>query len=168
MIARQRLRVVAGLRRVLANSRATLSSELATALDRRDDASGHLLVGFEHVASDPCQHEPAEARGIGDRGAQQGLRAEREPDRVARPLGEGVDDSTRQVGIRLWVVRFGGRAVAQQIDADHFPAGIGEQVGEPGPLPRRCERSTPAVNEHHRWRAGVVEHPRSVGRGACS
>ena len=47
---------------------------------------------------------------------------------------------------------FGRGAVAEQVDADHVAAGVGEQVGEAAALPGRLERATPAVHEDHRDR----------------
>ena len=64
----------------------------------------------------------------------------------------GSASSTRraEVGVRLGVVRLGCRAVAEQIDADHLPAGVLQQLGEAAALPRGRERSTPTVHEYHR------------------
>ena len=166
MIAAQRRRVVPRLRRVLSEQPrhvvASSTRRVAAAGDRGDDASRHLVVALEHVAPDARQHEPAEATRLGDRSPQQGVRAEREADRVDGPVGERGDDAIGEVGVGVWVVRLGRCAVAEQIDADHLPPGVGEQVGEPRSLPRGGERPAPSVHEHHR-RCTASVRPRQHG-----
>ena len=40
--------------------------------------------------------------------------------------------------------------MAEQVDADHLESGVVEQGGETVALPRRGERASPTVDEHHR------------------
>ncbi len=69
--------------------------------------------------------------------------------------GRSGSASTTRVGevvVGVRVVWLGGRAVAEQVDADHLPAGVGEQLGEARSLPRGRERPSPTVDEHDRRR----------------
>ena len=77
---------------------------------------------------------------------------EREADGVDGLVGQCVDHPRRQVGVGLGIVRLRSGAVAEQIDADHRPARIAQQLGEPVRLPRRLERATPSMHENHRRR----------------
>ena len=102
-----------------------------------------------------CRRAPAGGSGAGccDRQPQQRDRA-RARSRPRRPGSSGNASTTRcgEIVVGLGIVRLRGRAMAEQIDADHRPAGVVEQLGEPAPLPGRLERATPAVHENHRWR----------------
>ncbi len=114
-----------------ANKRARWCVGVAT-LDRRDDRRGRLVVALEDVASDARQNQTPEQLGSGDRQTQQCDGAQREADRVHRTVGERIDDSGAEVGVRGDVVGFGRRTVPEQVDADDVTSGIGEQRGEAG------------------------------------
>ena len=125
-----------------------------------------LVVALEQVAPDARQHDALEQLGPAGGQAQRRDRAEREADDVDRPVGQGVGDARRHVGVLGRVVRLGGLAVAEQVDADDLAAGVGEQLGEPALAPRRLERPAPPVDEDDR--RSVVRHARTVRRGSAA
>jgi len=118
------------LRRVSREQPRDVVVRLAAALDGGDDATCHLLVGLEDVAAHPGEHQSAEASRIGDRNSQQGLRAEREADRVTRSVGERLDHPGGEIGVLVRVVRFGCRAMAEQVDSDNVASGVGRPIGD--------------------------------------
>ena len=92
----------------------------------------------------PGEHEALEPLGaarVARRSSRD--RAEREADDVDRPVGQGVDDAGGQVGVLGRVVRLRRRAVAEQVDADHLAAGVGEQLGEPALAARSSANDPP-------------------------
>ena len=67
--------------------------------------------------------------------------------------GQGVGDAGGEVGVGLRLVRLGGRAMAEEVDADHGAARVLQEGLPAGVLPGVAERPTPAVDEHHGFRA---------------
>ena len=151
---RERERVVALDVRVLAEETSEVVVRLGRALDPGEDPRRGRVVALEDVAPDAGEHDAMEAVRGSDRRPQQRQRAEREPDRVDRVVGERGDDPGGQVGVLRRVVRLGRGTVAEQVDADHLAAGVGQQGGEAAALPRRRERAAPPVHEDHRDRHG--------------
>ena len=127
-------------------------SSLRGPLDSGEDASRRRIVALEDVSPDPGEHQALEPVRGGDRGPQQRQRAEREPDRVDRTVGQHFEDPCCQVGVLGRVVRLGSGAVTEQVDAEDVTAGVGEQGGEATALPGRRERAAPPVHEDHRDR----------------
>ncbi len=60
--------------------------------------------------------------------------------------------------VGLGIVRLGGVAVPEEVDTDHGPTRVGEQLGEPAPAPRGLERAAPPVDQHDGCHVGCIRH----------
>ena len=112
---------------------------------------GSRIGPVERARADAEQGQAAEPRGLRGGQAQQHVRSGGEADRVEHVV---LVDSRRDAGLHLLVLgRVGGLgrgSVAEQVDRDRLPAGVGEQVEPAGPPPVVFGRGGESVYQQHR------------------
>jgi 5-deoxy-5-amino-3-dehydroquinate synthase len=132
----------------------------------RVGTAGGIGIRVEEAVADARDHNATKPVWVLRCGVQQRHRAQGKADRIDWVGGEGLHDPGAEVVVRLWLVRLGGGAVTQEVDADHVgPADIAEEHVPPGTLPGGGVRATPAVNEDNRsshagrLATGPKDHP---------
>ena len=152
---RERQRVVALDVAYWPNRRARLSSEaLGSALDPGEDPRRGRVVALEDVAPDAGEHEAMEAVRGAIAACSSVSAPSENPTASTGPSGRASTIRAVRSAYAAGSCGFGRGAVAEQVDADHLAAGVGEQGGEAAALPGRRERATPPVHEDHRDRHG--------------
>ena len=158
---RERESVVALDVRVLAEETSEVVVRFGRALDPGEDPCRGRVVALEDVAPDAGEHDAMEAVRGSDRRPQQRQRAEREPDRVDRVVGERGDDAGGQVGVLRRVMWLGRGTVAERRrrsprgrrrPADGKPLRSHVDANQP---PHPCTRTTGTVTVPQR-RAGAA------------
>ena len=102
--------------------------------DSLRDHAAVVLIPLEQILAHPGHHQLVEPLGRPGGDGQKGVGPQREPDGVDGLLGEVVDHVPLEAGVSLGLVGLGGGAVAHEVDADHFPVGVGQEI-EPAVVP---------------------------------
>lgn len=111
---------------------------------------GDFITRLDDVLPDSGQDQFVERRRMFDRSTKQRHCSEREADGVDRTITDGLQNTSRQVGVVVRVVGARCRAVPEKIDADHLAADVGEEIDQARRTPGGLVRTSPTVHQDDR------------------